>query len=59
MFDDNDDDSIDDAKYCVPLTRGAGAGRKPKSGRPDKPNTDGMSEQEAEEALSKLEKDWK
>ncbi len=31
----------------------------PKSGRLDKPNTDGMSEQEAEEARGKLEKDWK
>jgi hypothetical protein len=44
LFDDDDDDSIDDAKYRVPLARGAGAGRKPKSGRPDKPNTDGMCE---------------
>ncbi len=43
----------------VPLARGAGAGRKPKIGCPDKPNTYGMSEQEAEEGLSKWEKDWK
>ncbi len=41
------------------MARGAGAGHKPKSGSPDKPNTDGMSEQEAEEALGKWEKDWK
>ncbi len=59
MFDDNDDNSIDDAKYHVPLAREAGASRKPKSGHPDKPNTDGMSEQDAEKALSKWEKDWK
>ncbi len=59
LFDDNDDNSIGNAKYCVPLARGAGAGRKLKSGHPDKPNTDGMSEQEAEEVLSKWEKDWK
>ncbi len=59
LFDDNDDNSIDKAKYRVPLIRGAGADRKPKSGRRDKPNTDGMSEKEKEEALGKWEKDWK
>ncbi len=59
LFDDNDDDSIDDAKYRVPSVRGAGAGRKPKRGCPDKPNTDGMSEKEKEEALGKWEKGWK
>ncbi len=59
LFDNDDDDSIGNAKYCVPLVKGAGAGRKPKIGRPDKPNTDGMSEQEAEEVLSKWEKGWK
>jgi hypothetical protein len=59
LFDDDDDDSIDDAKYRVPLVRGASAGRKPKSGCPDKPNTDGMSEKEKEEVLGKWEKDWK
>jgi hypothetical protein len=59
LFDDNDDNSIDNAKYCVLLARGTDAGRKPKSGCPDKLNNDGMSEQEAEEALSKCEKDWK
>ena len=59
LFDDDDNDSIDNAKYCVPLVRGAGAGHKPKSGCPDKPNTDGMSEKEKEEALGKWEKDWK
>ncbi len=57
LFDDGDENSIDDVKCCVPLARGAGAGRKPKSGHPDKPNTDGMSEHEAEEALGKWEKD--
>jgi hypothetical protein len=59
LFDDDGDNSVDDAKYWVPSARGASAGRKPKSGCPDKPNTDGMSEQEAEEALGKWEKDWK
>ncbi len=59
LFDDNNDDSIDNAKYRVPLVRGAGAGRKPKSGCPDKPNADGMSEKEKEEVLGKWEKDWK
>ncbi len=59
LFDDDDDDSIDNTKYRVPSVWGAGAGRKPKSGRPDKPNTDGMSEKEKEEALDKWEKDWK
>ncbi len=53
LFDDDDNDSIDNAKYCVPLVRGAGAGHKPKSGHPDKPNTDGMSEKEKKEALGK------
>ena len=53
LFDDDDDDSVDNAKYCVPLVRGAGAGHKPKSGHPDKPNTDGMSEKEKKEALGK------
>ncbi len=41
------------------MVRGAGAGCKPKNGHLDKPNIDGMSEQEAEEALAKWEKDWK
>jgi hypothetical protein len=59
LFDDDDDNSVEDAKYHVPFVRGAGAGRKPKSGRLDKPNTDGMSEKEKEEALGKWEKDWK
>ncbi len=43
LFDNDDDDSIDDTKYHVPLVRGVGVGCKPKSGRLDKPNTDGMS----------------
>ncbi len=34
-------------KYPVPSARGKGAGRKPKAGRPPKPNTKGMSEQDA------------
>jgi hypothetical protein len=59
LFDNDDDNSIDDRKYRVPSARGSGAGCKPKSGCPDKPNTVGMSEQEAEEVLSKWEKDWK
>jgi hypothetical protein len=59
LFDNNDNDSINDTKYRVPSVRGAGAGCKPKSGRPDKPNTDGMSEKEKEEALGKWEKVWK
>ncbi len=59
MFDDDDDNSIGNTKYHVPLAKGAGAGLKPKIGRPDKPNTDGMSEQETEEVLSKWEKGWK
>jgi hypothetical protein len=50
---------LNNAKYRVPLVRGAGAGRKPNNGRPDKPNTDGISEKEKEEALGKWEKDWK
>jgi hypothetical protein len=41
------------------LVRGAGAGRKPKRGCPDKLNTDGMSKKEKEEVLGKWEKDWK
>jgi hypothetical protein len=59
LFDDDDNNSIDDAKYCVPLARGASVGCKPKRSCLDKPNTDGMSEQEAEEVLGKWEKDWK
>jgi hypothetical protein len=50
LFDDNYDDSIGNAKYCVPSAKGAGADRKPKIGCSDKPNTYGMS---------KWEKDWK
>jgi hypothetical protein len=51
LFNNNNEDSIDDTKYCVSLARG--------SGGPDKPNTDDMSEDKAVEALSKWEKDWK
>ena len=43
LFDDNVKDSFNNAKYRVLSARGAGAGCKPKSGHPDKPNTDGMS----------------
>ncbi len=59
LFDDNDEESIGNAKYCVPLAKGAGASRKPKHGCPDKPNTDGMSEKEAKEVLNQWEKGWK
>jgi hypothetical protein len=59
LFNDDDDDSIDDAAYCVPSAKGAGTSCKANPGHPEKPNTDGMSQKEAEEALRKLQKSWK
>ena len=57
--DDVDDDSIDDTAYRVESAKGAGAGRKANPGCPEKPNTDGMSKKESEEALRRWEKSWK
>ncbi len=54
LFDKDDDNSIGDAKHCVPLAKGAGAGHKPKICCPNKPNTDVMMpEQVAEKVLRK------
>ncbi len=55
VYDDdysNGEESL--AKYCVPLARGKGAGRKPKTGQPPKPDTKGMSVRDAFIAMS----DW-
>ena len=59
MFNDNNDDLIDDAAYPVPSAKGTGAGNKANPGRPEKPSTDGMSQKEAEKALHMWEKSWK
>ena len=55
--DDGDDDLL--LQYRVPLARGKGAGRKPNAGRPPKPDTKGMSEEDAEAAVTEWEKKWK
>ena len=45
VYDDDYSDGEDLlAKYRVPSARGKGAGRKPKAGRPPKPDTKGMSQ---------------
>jgi len=45
VYDDDYSDGEDSlAKYHVPSARGKGAGRKPKAGRPPKPDTKGMSQ---------------
>lgn len=45
VYDDDYSDGEDSlAKYRVPSARGKGAGRKPKAGRPPKPDTKGMSQ---------------
>jgi hypothetical protein len=46
-------------QYRVPSARGKGAGRKPNAGRPPKPDTKGMSEEDAEAAVTEWEKKWK
>ena len=48
IYDDDYSDGEDSlAKYRVPSARGKGAGRKPKAGRPPKPDTNGMSQRDA------------
>ena len=53
--DDYSDGKESLAKYCVPSTQGKCAGRKPKAGGPPKPDTKGMSVQDAFVVMS----DWK
>jgi hypothetical protein len=56
VYDDDFSDGEESlGQYRVPLVRGNGAGRKPKAGQPPKPDTRGMSEQDAYAALT----DWK
>ena len=55
IFNDDEDDSEGDDYYRVPSARGGGAGRKSNPGRPPKPNTDGMSPEEAAAVIDKWE----
>ena len=57
--DDYSDDEESLGQYRVPSARGNGAGRKPKAGRPPKPDTTGMSEEDASAALTDWAKKWK
>ena len=62
FYDDDDDDelnSLEGGKYRVPSVRGKGGGRQPNPNRPPRPNTDGMSADEAKNALDRWEKDWR
>ena len=60
MFDSNEEDvSVELSEHCVPSARGCGSGQRPKPGRPNKPNTAGMSEQEALIALLQWQASWK
>ncbi len=53
------EDDVPYQSYCVPWVRGQGAGRKPKKGRPPCPNTDHMTEKQAEMAIKKWQVEWK
>ena len=57
--DDGDLDSLEGGKYRVPSVRGKRGGRKANPNRPPRPNTDGMSAEEAKEALDHWDKDWR
>jgi len=60
LFDSDDDNvSLGLSQYRVPSARGVGTGRRPKAGRPDKPDVLGMSEQEASFALLQWQASWK
>ena len=60
MFDSDDDNvSLGFSQYRVPSARGAGSGRRPKAGRPDKSDVSGMSEQEDSFALLQWQASWK
>ena len=57
VYDDDYSDGEESlAKYRVPSARGNGAGRKPKAGRPPKPDTTGMSQRDALAAITDWEK---
>jgi hypothetical protein len=52
LFDSYDDNvSLGLSQYRVPSARGVGSGQRPNAGRPDNPDTAGMSKQEASFAL--------
>ena len=60
VYDDdysNGEESL--GKYRVPSARGKGSGRKPKAGRPPKPDTTGMSTRDAFVVMSDWERSWK
>ena len=59
IFNDDSEDSEGDDYYRVPSARGGGSGRKSNPGRPPKPNTDGMSPEEAAAVIHKWRLDWK
>ena len=60
VYDDDFSDGEESlGQYRVPSARGNGAGRKPKAGRPPKPDTTGMSEEDASAALTDWGKKWK
>ena len=57
VYDDDFSDGEESlGQYRVPSARGNGAGRKPKAGRPPKPDTTGMSERDASAVLTDWEK---
>jgi len=57
VYDDDYSDGEDSlAKYCVPSARGKGGGRKPKAGRPPKPDTKGRSQGDALALMTDWEK---
>jgi hypothetical protein len=57
--DDYSDGEESLGQYRVPSARGRGAGRKPKAGRPPKPDTKGMSALDAYAAMTDWVKTWK
>ena len=53
------EDDVPSQSFRVPWVRGQGAGRKPNKGRPPCPNTDHMTEKQAEMAIKKWQVEWK
>ena len=47
------EDDVPSHLFCVPCVHGQGAGRKPKKGRPPHPDTNNMTEKQAEMAIKK------
>jgi hypothetical protein len=47
------ENDVPSQSFRVPWVRGQGAGRKPKKGRPPRPDTNNMTEKQAEMAIKK------